>query len=93
MYEDDAHAASEDFRDLLKRLGAPPDRIRRARRDLTAAIARYDELATRIEEHAELQKREGTADISLMDEANRYRRWQAIAEAKLGVLDDIATTD
>ncbi|WP_433206775.1 hypothetical protein ACQP1G_20675 [Nocardia sp. CA-107356] len=75
MYEHDAHTAAENFRDLLERLGAPPERIRRARRDLTAAIARYDELATRIEEQAGLHKPEGAADISLSDEANHYRRW------------------
>ena len=92
MYEQDAHAAAESFRDLFTRLGPTRPRLRRARRDLTAALARYDRLAIRAEKQAEFWRREGAPETLLDAQAHHYRRCQAIAEAKLAVLDDMTTT-
>jgi len=93
MYQQDANAAAENFRDLLTRLGPTRRRLARACRDLTAALARYDRLAARAEKQADFWRRDGAPKTRLDAQAHHYRRCQAIAAAKLAVLDEVTTTD
>lgn len=91
MYDQEARAAAEEFRDLLTRLGAQPSQIDRARRNLRDAEKHYAHHAARKETEAAAWRRDGAPNASIEAEARDYRRWQAIAQAKLAVLDTFAT--